>query len=600
MKHASETLYKESAFNTFLYLFVNRITPANHISCIILCLAVIFASPQIYSQNAIEKKISKLASTPGMKVERQPGDILKITYTNGKTRYKAIGEYLGTEHQTTIDSTVIDLTTIDTTLYASKYRFFREVPITAGQNAPLPVYDIDGNGKAELYGYRKDFTTNYDSVKFQVLEYQPTDSSFTKIYTYPDTMYSLLDVYDIDGDGLKEMFSDRKLARKSGIIYRQTSKNTLPTVPYFNYYALAQMNDPQFADLDNDRTTDLLYYCLVDSGFTIISRYNTLTNSLDSVYSFHGNNDMYAAGYSHADIDGDGYPDIVEGTINGNVHVIEYQPGSGYKNTWNGMVETYNAYLHTSTNDIDKNGKPEFWVGGDATYNGVAKTRLTCFEATEDNQYQAVARIDLVGVMSFYAENIFALDVDHDGTEELCLCIDGNFIILKFVGTPGHHAYETYYIKKTEMPDSGFTYLGGSMFDLLNNGTSAIFINMAEDTGRPGDLGYIRYFTRVYLSQKPMGIEQEQKQPNTYKLAQNYPNPFNPSTMICYQLSQNGVVSIKVYDALGREMRTIVNEIKTRGTYSVNFNASALPSGMYFYTMKAGNFSVTKKMLLIK
>jgi hypothetical protein len=554
----------------------------------------------VHSQTTLEKKTSKLTATPGMKVERQPGDILKITYTNGKTRYNAVGEYQGTTLQTNLDSTEINLSTIDTTLYASKYRFFREVPITAGQNAPLPIYDINENRKAELYGYRKDFTTNYDSVKFQILEYQPADSSFTKIYTYPDTMYSL-DVSDIDGDGLQEMFSDRKLERKSGIIYRQTAKNTLATIPFCSYYALSQMNDPQFADLEKDGTTDLLYYCLVDSGFTIISKYNAELNRLDSVYSFH-QNDLYAAGFSHADIDGDGYPDIVEATVHGKVHVLEYKPGTGYQNTWNGMVETYNAYLHTSTNDIDKNGKPEFWVGGDATYDGVAKTRLTCFEATENNTYTPVARIDLVGVMSFYAGNIFPLDVDKDGTEELCLCIDGNFIILKFTGSPNHHSYETYYIKKTELPDSGFTYLGGSMFDLLNNGMYAIFINMSE---YPPDKDSIRYFTRVYLPQKPLGIEQGQKLPNSYKLEQNYPNPFNPNTTIQFSMAKSENVVVTVYNIMGEKIQILANSEFSAGQHKLTWNGkdehgSNVAGGIYIIEMRTSSCRGAIKSIFLK
>ncbi len=550
----------------------------------------------IYPQSEVEKKISKLASIHGMKVERQPGDILKITYAKGKTRYKAVGEYQGTTLQTNLDSAEINLSTIDTTLYASKYRFFREVPVATEQNTALPVYDVDGDGNAELYGYHKDFRTSYDSLPLKIYEYHPSDSSFVDVYTYPDTIIQVRDVYDIKGSGRKELFATSKIGGRNGVIYEQPDSHSFATMPDMNYYALGQMNDFQFADLDKDGTTDLLYYCMVDSGFTIISRYNALNNTLDSVWRFH-ENDYYAAGYSRADIDGDGYPDIVEGTIHGKVHVLEYQPGSGYQNIWSGMVETYNAYMHVATNDIDKNGKPEFWVGGDATYNGVAKTRLTCFEATGDNQYQAVARIDLRGVMSFYAGNMFALDVDKNGTEELCLCIDGNFIVIKFVGSPGHHAYETYYIKKTELPDSGFTYHGCSMFDLLNNDTYAIFINMSE---YPPTKDSIRYFTRVYLPEKPLGIQQQVIVPNTYKLEQNFPNPFNPSTKISYELPKDGFVSIVVYDVMGKEVKTLVSEQKEAGTYTVNFNASQLPSGMYFYTMKAGDFSVTKKMMLLK
>jgi hypothetical protein len=88
--------------------------------------------------------------------------------------------------------------------------------------------------------------------------------------------------------------------------------------------------------------------------------------------------------------------------------------------------------------------------------------------------------------------------------------------------------------------------------------------------------------------------------PKEFVLSANYPNPFNPTTTISYQLPKDGLVCIKIYDALGREVSTLVNESKTKGTYTVSFNAASLPSGLYFYTMKSGNFSSTKKMMLLK
>ena len=85
-----------------------------------------------------------------------------------------------------------------------------------------------------------------------------------------------------------------------------------------------------------------------------------------------------------------------------------------------------------------------------------------------------------------------------------------------------------------------------------------------------------------------------------FKLEQNYPNPFNPSTKIKFQIPVSGFVNLKVYDVLGTEVATLVNEEKFAGSYEVQFNASEFPSGIYFYTLKAGDFIQTKKMILIK
>jgi hypothetical protein len=88
--------------------------------------------------------------------------------------------------------------------------------------------------------------------------------------------------------------------------------------------------------------------------------------------------------------------------------------------------------------------------------------------------------------------------------------------------------------------------------------------------------------------------------PVSFQLDQNYPNPFNPSTFISYKLPISSLVTIKVYDVLGREVQTLVNERQAAGNHSVTFNASSLPSGVYFYRLQTGNYSTAKKLLLLK
>ena len=86
----------------------------------------------------------------------------------------------------------------------------------------------------------------------------------------------------------------------------------------------------------------------------------------------------------------------------------------------------------------------------------------------------------------------------------------------------------------------------------------------------------------------------------TFSLSQNYPNPFNPTTIISYQVANLGKVSLKVFDLLGREKTTLVNEVKSSGSYEIIFNAVNLPSGIYFYRLEVGSYSATKKLVLLK
>ena len=97
-----------------------------------------------------------------------------------------------------------------------------------------------------------------------------------------------------------------------------------------------------------------------------------------------------------------------------------------------------------------------------------------------------------------------------------------------------------------------------------------------------------------------VGVKQETTNPSEFFIYQNYPNPFNPTTNFEFRISNFGLVTLKIYDILGREIETLVNEEKSEGTYEVTWNAANLPSGVYFYQLKAGTFTATKKLLLLK
>ncbi|MAT56659.1 MAG: hypothetical protein CMF23_01650 [Ignavibacteriae bacterium] len=104
----------------------------------------------------------------------------------------------------------------------------------------------------------------------------------------------------------------------------------------------------------------------------------------------------------------------------------------------------------------------------------------------------------------------------------------------------------------------------------------------------------------VIVSVEDSEKEITQNLPSKFMLEQNYPNPFNPTTSIEYSVPSSEYVSLKVYDVLGNEVASLVNENKNAGSYRIDFNASTLSSGVYFYKITAGNYTETKKMMLIK
>ena len=142
---------------------------------------------------------------------------------------------------------------------------------------------------------------------------------------------------------------------------------------------------------------------------------------------------------------------------------------------------------------------------------------------------------------------------------------------------------------------------------LIGNGsTSSVKMfdsngNYIEDLIPSGSGGLMTPNAVVIRQSNLLSVPEESSLGNiNFRLEQNYPNPFNPNTVISYQLPVNSKVSLKVYNVLGKEIATLVNEELAAGEHEVEFDATGLPSGIYFYQLRSSNYSETKKMMLIK
>jgi len=104
----------------------------------------------------------------------------------------------------------------------------------------------------------------------------------------------------------------------------------------------------------------------------------------------------------------------------------------------------------------------------------------------------------------------------------------------------------------------------------------------------------------IIVFDNPVNVRNENLRPDDFALYQNYPNPFNPSAKINFHITEPGFVSLKIFDVLGNEVKTLVSEHKSVGNYEVEFNATGLTSGIYLYKLETGNFVATKKMIVLK
>ena len=136
----------------------------------------------------------------------------------------------------------------------------------------------------------------------------------------------------------------------------------------------------------------------------------------------------------------------------------------------------------------------------------------------------------------------------------------------------------------------------------LANSTANLKIrfSMVSNGSVVADGIYIDNIKLTGYNNTPTSIAGTTEIPESYSLSQNYPNPFNPSTVISYNLAEGNFISLKVYNELGKEVATLVSERQNPGSYSINFNGSNLSSGLYYYKLQSGDFSDTKKMLLVK
>jgi hypothetical protein len=153
--------------------------------------------------------------------------------------------------------------------------------------------------------------------------------------------------------------------------------------------------------------------------------------------------------------------------------------------------------------------------------------------------------------------------------------------------------------------NGGVTWQEDSYFSGLTSGDILSVATVDFNTGmalvRNTNLDGGSTTSMLVVSSEPLAVDETGNIiPSEYSLEQNYPNPFNPSTKIEYKILHPGFVSLKVYDMLGNEITTLVNEEKNAGSFEINFDASNLSSGVYYYCLKAGNFTQTKKLVLMK
>ena len=511
-------------------------------------------------------------------------------------------QYLKTKKELTMNKSatnadlIIEIDTFQAKYTKDKYYIWNKLPITS--NFRMPILDADNNGKLECYGVNP-----FDITGGLVYEF----SKYPKIlHTFADSFRCFWDVASIKGDGTKNLVGSGDYNKM--LFYKQGTPNSLITQPDFVFTPNDRVQQPDnltFYDIDGDGVQELIFYVFAGSmdsvwGYSnIVAKYNPIINNYEIVYYNRPQPDYYTFGILTGDIDNNGKGNFATGSIDGKMYVYEYVNGNNYRIQFQKQMECYNLYLQGYSHDMDGNGKPELWIAGDvnsSTYGGL--TRVFAFEPTGNDSYEQVYQIDIRGLFDLSIGDIRVADFDNDGKEELMVRNAG---LMLFFKSRGPKDYYCDFIYEDPMWDSlEVNNWGVDAMDLDKDGIPELlsFNTINSYLGRA--------ITLFLKRNKITDVKDEDSNlPNAFNLYQNYPNPFNGMTKIKYSVPKQSCVSIIIRDILGRAIKSLISDSRSRGVYETVWdgtdnNHCSVSSGVYFISMVSSGYNKSVKLILLK
>lgn len=457
--------------------------------------------------------------------------------------------------------------------------------IDVGLNSYPSLADLDNDGDFDLLIGR-------DLSSF--VYYKNTGTAASPIWTREFTTFSGVETTtywknptfcDLDGDNDLDLI----YGTDGGNLYFYQNNGTQNS-PLFqynsNYFSLIKVGGSStvsFADFDNDGDYDLISGSTLDK-MQYLKNEGTSSKPkfVKSTASFSALNPGFRCSPVFIDIDKDDDYDIVSGNDAGTIFCYINNGSSFSINTaYFGSLDVGYASAPAFV-DIDNDGDEDVLIGAETGANYVFLERTgNTFSSPLNNPFSAI-------VFPNYSRPSFA-DIDNDGDFDLILGRSfGEVICYENIGNAQNSQWQRndalvspMKVKQNAAP--GFADLDGD---------GRIDCVMGEYDGN------FTYFKNMFA---PVSVEDNVDElTKEFYLSQNYPNPFNPSTRIKYQVSRSMLISLNVYDILGNEVVVLVNEEKEPGHYEINFDASGLSSGVYFYKLISGSFAATKKMILLR
>jgi len=554
----------------------------------------------VYTQTAVESDIAKRHLNLRYQIEYLDGKTLKLTHREtGLTKYVDVSDQ-NIDVRNIKNEQVFDLINEDTTLYNWKFTRRKMFPLGCLQGYNMVIGDFNHNGYTDLAGTYL-IPQTIRMADCAVLEIY-LDTSYQIKKTYTDSNFAVLSYTDVDKDGLSE-FNFKKIQHFSN--FESIDPDSLPDSLNF-IYRMWQISDQigaeVFDDFDKDNITDVLYVgddSLPPSSQKIyVAEYDSNLNNFNKRYSIRPQPDWYTYWFSVGDFDQDGLKEFATGSIHGHVYVFENTGNDSYSFIFSDTISAPNAYLTCATNDIDQNGRPEFFVGGSAYYYGIPASRVYWFEADGNNHYRKRWSILLLGTDVLGNTVLYNYDVDNDKKDELVFCFSYVVVILKW-NRAGY--FDLFYLDWWENWDQEIE--GLNVDYILSPSKKDLLIGVSDIDKTPRIKSYYYVNNTISGIQKPPVKDQVT---NSFILDQNYPNPFNSRTIIKYQVSESVLINLIIFDLTGKEVMRLIDEKKVNpGEYQVTWNGNdqtgkEVSSGIYVYVLKAGKHKQARKMVVLK
>ena len=446
-------------------------------------------------------------------------------------------------------------------------------------------YDLDKDGDTDLLIGRDGFGIKYYENIGDSITYNLSDKSSLFQTVGTTTYWNSGALVDLSGDGK----NDFVFGTASGQIYyyTNTGTNVAPTwkentTVFGGTIDIGGASSPLLYDYDADGDLDMFTGTQI-GNIKYFENVGTVNNSAwkeNSAYLTNVKHSIYSAA-AVGDLNNDGKPDLIAGDFTGRLY-LHMQTASGFSAVTTAMNIVVDGFAVPRLLDFDKDNDLDLIVGRENGTISFYENIGTAESADWLELQNFFSGIDVGG-----AAVPSLADFDKDGDYDLVVGnISGE---VKFFYNNTFDWIEDTSVTSSIIVDQN---AAPACADLDGDGDFDLILGNYEGT--------FSYFK----NQNPTDIKQELIAPTDFSLSQNYPNPFNPVTSIQYSVVSSQWVSLKVYDLLGNEVATLVNEQKGAGTYKVEFQSAVggrqLASGVYFYQLRANNFTATKKFILLK